>query len=223
MTAWDRLLVVTLPPVGASLVRALGRTLRTEIHGEEHVVPLWHAPAAVIYAIWHGQVLMVPLLNEQWRRTRGARPVHVMASRSRDGELLARFVRRFGFGVVRGSSTRGGASALRRLARRVRQGHDVAIAPDGPRGPRGQAQPGAVALAALTGAPLVPLAFAARPAWQLRSWDRFEIPKPRAHGALVFGPPLRVHATADREIARKDLEAALADVTERALRAVGRG
>jgi hypothetical protein len=220
MSVWDRLLVLILPPAGAALVRALGRTLSIEVLGGEHVAPLWRGSQPLIYAIWHGQILMVPFVNERLRRAHAARPVHVMASRSRDGELLARFVRRFGFGVVRGSSSRGGAAALRRLARRVGTGCDVAITPDGPRGPRGEAQPGVIALAELTEAPIVPIAFAARPAWELKSWDAFEIPRPWAHAAMVFGAPLRTLGAGDRETARKNLEAALAEVTTTARAAV---
>jgi lysophospholipid acyltransferase (LPLAT)-like uncharacterized protein len=145
----------------------------------------------------------------------------VLASASRDGELLAEFVRRFGFGVIRGSSSRGGASALRRLARRVRAGVDVVVAPDGPRGPRARAQAGVIALAELTGAPLVPVAFVAEPAWRLGSWDGFEIPRPFGRGALAFGAPLAVRGR-DREVARKDLESALAQLGEAARNAVGR-
>jgi hypothetical protein len=223
MTAWDRLVVATAPVAVAAAVRVLARTLDLRILGEEHVASLWRSDPAIIYAIWHGQILLVPLLNERLRRTRGARPATVMTSRSRDGELLARFARCFGLGVVRGSTTRGGPAALRRLARRLRDGHDVALTPDGPRGPREVAQAGAVALAAVTGAPVVPLGFAAEPAWRLASWDRLEVPKPAARAALVFGAPLRVAVGADREVARKDLEGALREANLVASRAVGRG
>ncbi len=196
--------------------------MRLAVLGAEHVAPFWTSSRPVVYAVWHGEILMIPYINERLQRTHGARPVYVMASRSRDGELLARFVRRFGFGVVRGSSSRGGAGALRRLARRVRAGLDVAVTPDGPRGPRGHVQPGVIALAALAGAPLVPVAFAASPVWRLRSWDRFEIPKPFARAAIAFGPPVRV-AGRDRDAACKDLDAALASLGDAAREAVERG
>jgi lysophospholipid acyltransferase (LPLAT)-like uncharacterized protein len=218
----DRLVARGLGALGAGLVRALGRTMRITVLGDNQVAPFWIASRPVIYAVWHGQILMIPLVNERLRRARGARPVHVLASRSRDGEVLAEFVRRFGVGVVRGSSSRGGASALRRLARRVRDGFDVAVAPDGPRGPRARAQAGVIALAQLTGAPLVPVAFVADPAWRLQSWDRFEIPWPFGRGAIAFGAPLLVQGR-DREVTRKDLESALAQLGEAARSAVARG
>jgi hypothetical protein len=215
--------VLTLaPPVAAALVRGLGRTLRVSVIGAEHVRELWHSPQPIIYAAWHGQLLMLPFVNERLRRTLGARPVHVLASRSRDGELLARFAARFGFPSVRGSSSRGGAEALRALARALRDGHDVAIAPDGPRGPRGQAQPGAVSLSALSGAPLVPVAFAAHPAWRLATWDAFEVPWPFGRGAVVFGPPIATPTATDRRLAGRAVEDALGRATAAAERAVGR-
>jgi lysophospholipid acyltransferase (LPLAT)-like uncharacterized protein len=209
----------------AGTVRVLAATMRIGVLGESHVAGFWSARRPLVYAIWHGQALMLPLLNERLRRTRCARAVHVMASRSRDGELLARFVHHFGFAVVRGSSSRGGAAALRELVRSVRAGHDVAVAPDGPRGPREHVQPGIVALAQHTDAPLVPVAFVARPIWRLGSWDRFEVPVPFGRGMLAFGEPIRVGKEADREVVGKDLELALGEVAaeaERALAEAGR-
>jgi lysophospholipid acyltransferase (LPLAT)-like uncharacterized protein len=217
----DRLLAHALAGLGAAFVRGLGRTMRITVLGDREVAPLWNASRPVIYAAWHGQILMIPLVTERLCRQQGARPVHVLASRSRDGELLAEFARRFGFGVVRGSSSRGGAAALRRLAARGRDGVDIGVAPDGPRGPRGRAQAGVIALAELTGAPIVPVAFAAEPVWRLGSWDRFEIPRPFGRGALAFGAPQTVAGRA-REVARTDLEAALARAGEVAQAAVAR-
>jgi lysophospholipid acyltransferase (LPLAT)-like uncharacterized protein len=218
----DRLLVTLIPPLGAALVRALGRTLRIELIGAERLVPLWRSAQPIVYGVWHGQLLMLPFLNERLCQTHGARRVHVLASRSRDGEMLARFAGRFGLGVTRGSSSRGGAAALRRLTRRVRAGHDVAMAPDGPRGPRQRCQPGIVALAVLSGGLVVPTAFAASPVWRMSSWDAFEIPRPWARGAVVFGPPLAATGARDREALRQALQSALEDATRQARRAVGR-
>ena len=164
---------------------------------------------------------MVPWLNARLARGHGARPARVLASRSRDGELVARWVTRFGLRVVRGSSSHGGAEALRELTAALRAGEDVAVVPDGPRGPREQLQPGVVVLAALSGAPVVPFGFAARPARRLASWDRFMVPLPFARAAAVFGKPFAVAREADRETARADLERALREVTESADRLVG--
>jgi lysophospholipid acyltransferase (LPLAT)-like uncharacterized protein len=206
---------------GAAIaVRTVGATMRLGVVGEHRVAGFWAAGRPLIYAMWHSQVLMSPLLHERLRRTRGARVVHVMASRSRDGDLLARFVGHFGFAAVRGSSSRGGATALRGLIRCVRSGHDVVVAPDGPRGPRERVQPGIVALASHTGAPLVPAAFVARPVRRLQSWDRFEVPLPFGRGTLAFGPPIHVGEGDDRQLVGKNLEMALAEVTSEAGRAL---
>ena len=209
------------PPVAAVAVRALGATLRLTEDGVESMQALWTARQPVIYAVWHGRILMIPWLNQRLCRTRGARAARVLASRSRDGELVARWVRHFGLSVVRGSSSRGGAEALRVLATALRAGQDVAVVPDGPRGPRERLQAGLVVLAALTGAPVVPLGFAACPARRLASWDRFLVPWPFARAAIVFGKPATVPRGADRETARADLERALREVTGTADRLVG--
>jgi lysophospholipid acyltransferase (LPLAT)-like uncharacterized protein len=208
------------PPIAAALVHLLGASLRIRVAGDDRLAPFWSGGRPVIYALWHGRILLAPWLNARLRRSRGARTVAVLASRSHDGELLAAFARRFGLAVVRGSSSRGGAAALRGLVAAVAEGHDVAVAPDGPRGPRGRVQRGVVTLAALSGAPIVPMAVACRPARRLRSWDEFLVPWPFAHCQVVFGEPWRVARDADRDGARLELERALVDVTAAADRAV---
>ena len=211
-----RLKSAIAPGLAAMVVRVLGVTWRVRVVGAEALEPRWRAGQPLIYIVWHGRILLVPWLNVRLQRTRGARAPVVLASRSRDGEMVARFVARFGLTVVRGSSSRGGGTALRTLVAAIRNGSDVAVVPDGPRGPRKQLQPGVVALAALTGAPVVPLAVGARPARRLRSWDRFLVPLPFARCVLAFGPVVRVDPLEDRERAGKELERALADVTARA-------
>ncbi|MGH2669219.1 MAG: lysophospholipid acyltransferase family protein [bacterium] len=204
------------PRLAAMAVRILGITWRVRVVGAEGLEARWRAGAPLIYIVWHGRILLVPWLSVRMQKEGGARPPVVLASRSRDGEIVTRFVTCFGLPVVRGSSSRGGGTALRALAAAIRDGSDVAIVPDGPRGPREQLQPGVVALAALTGAPVVPLAIGARPARRLRSWDRFLVPLPFARCVLAFGPAVRVDPGADRQRAGKELERALAAVTARA-------
>jgi len=200
-------------PLAATLVRALGTTLRLTVAGTEAVGRHWAPGRPVIYAVWHGQILMVPWLNERLRASHGARPATVLVSRSRDGEIVARYLRSFGLDSVRGSTSRGGREAGRALVAAVRHGRDIAVVPDGPRGPRGQLQPGIVTLAALTGAPIVPLAVAARPALRLRSWDAFMVPWPFARCAVVFGPPLAVARGAQRARVMRDVEERLDEAT----------
>jgi lysophospholipid acyltransferase (LPLAT)-like uncharacterized protein len=196
------------PALGAVALRALALTLRIR-REEAAVAPLWAAHAPIIYAVWHGRILLLPRLY-------GRRGSHALASRSRDGELVARWISRFGLVPVRGSSTRGGGEALRQLARVLRQGGEVVVVPDGPTGPREVLKAGVIALARLSGAPIVPTAFGAAREWRLRSWDEFRIPKPFARCVVRFGEPIRIPAGADRaalEAARKDVEAALRSLT----------
>jgi lysophospholipid acyltransferase (LPLAT)-like uncharacterized protein len=195
-------------------------TLRLTVEGIEDLAPLWRARRPLIYAVWHGQILMIPWLSARLSRTAGARSARVLASRSSDGELVARYARSFGIDAVRGSSSRGGALALRALIAALRAGDDVAVVPDGPRGPKYRAHPGVVGLAALTGAPIVPLGFAVRPAWRLSTWDAFLVPLPFARAAVVIGAPLVIGRDADRRCAVEEVERAMRSLTAAAERRI---
>ena len=207
--------------LGRGLVRGLAASLRLREYRAPGLEARWQARQPVIYTVWHGRILLLPYLYG--RRLR----IHVLTSRSRDGEILSRFVQGFGMRVVRGSSSRGGARALLALARVVRdEGADVVIVPDGPRGPSHVAQSGAAILAKVTGVPMVPVAFAAAPCSVLRSWDAFVVPHPFARAVVLFGEPIAVPQDADRhvlEAKRRELEAALQGITAAADRAAGGG
>jgi lysophospholipid acyltransferase (LPLAT)-like uncharacterized protein len=197
-----------VPSLGSWALRLLGRTLRVR-REEGPVAALWAARTPVIYVVWHARLLLLPYLYRD-RRFR------VLISRSRDGELMAGLVRRFGFVVVRGSSTRGGAGGLRALARALAEGHSVVLVPDGPRGPSESVKAGVVTLARISGAPVVPVALAAAAEWRARSWDGFRVPKPFARCIVRFGDPVRVARRQQRETdesPRKEIEAALRAVT----------
>jgi hypothetical protein len=209
----DQTLTILAPGATACVVRGLARTWRITVSGVDRVEGCWRAGQPLIYTAWHGQILALPWAHAWLRRTRGARAATVLVSRSRDGERMSRFARRFGLAVVRGSSSRGGVGALRALARILGQGGDVVVVPDGPRGPARQVRRGVVALAARTRTPVVPVAFAARPAWRLSSWDRFLVPLPFARCALAFGAPLRVEHHGDLALAQKELARALDETT----------
>jgi lysophospholipid acyltransferase (LPLAT)-like uncharacterized protein len=141
-----------LPPIGASVIRALGRSMRLDSQGYEQVDALYRQDRHIILAFWHAQQLMVPM------GYRGMQ-ANVLISQHQDGEIIARIIARFGHRAVRGSSTRGGALALRELIRLGRSGADLVVTPDGPKGPRQVAKLGVVQLAKATGLPIVPLAF----------------------------------------------------------------
>jgi len=138
-----------------------------------------------LYCSWHNNIAMgiCRLRNQQ---------VAMMASASRDGDLIARAIEALGNISVRGSSSFRGSQAARDMLRVVRQGHSGAISPDGPRGPPYQCQPGAVWVAALTGCPLVPYHLEASRQWRAASWDRHKIPKPFATIHEYFGEPMYV-------------------------------
>ncbi len=146
------LTLTLLPPIGAGVIRLLGRTMTLATKGEEHVDALYRHGQHIILAFWHAQQLMIPL---GYRGT----GTHILISQHRDGELIARIIARFGHQAVRGSSTRGGAGALRQLIRLGRSGTDLVVTPDGPKGPKQVAKLGAIQLAKATGMPIVPLAF----------------------------------------------------------------
>lgn len=147
---WLKLSV--LPPIGAAVIRGLGRSMRMDSQGYEQVDALYRKGQHIILAFWHAQQLMIPT---GYRGT-GA---NVLISQHQDGEIIARIVSRFGHCAVRGSSTRGGALAMRELIRLGRSGADLVVTPDGPKGPRQVAKLGVVQLAKATGLPIVPLAF----------------------------------------------------------------
>ena len=196
------------PPLGSWALRLLAATLR--LRREERAVErLRVAGAPLIYIAWHARLLLLPYLYRQ-------RGLRVLVSRSGDGALVAGLVRRLGFVVVRGSSSRGGAQGLRSLARALAAGHSVVLVPDGPRGPREVLKAGVVTLAKLTGAPVVPSALGASSEWRARSWDEFRIPKPFSRCVMRFGEPILVPRDADgagEETARKQIEAALRALT----------
>ena len=145
----------------------------------------------MIFTLWHGQLL--PLLYHH--RGQGA---VILISEHADGEIIARIAISLGYRTVRGSTSRGAARALIGLSRALTDGHDLAITPDGPRGPAGSFAPGAVIVAQRTGAPMVPVAVSANRGWRLRSWDRFLVPKPFARVHVAYGEPVSVTASDTR-------------------------
>ena len=178
--------------IGAFALRMLAKTWRIRVIGDEGLNAERTARRPVIFVLWHGQ--MLPLLYQHRNQA-----VRVLISEHRDGELVARTAIALGFGTVRGSSTRGSGRALLGLVREVEAGHDIAVTPDGPRGPAKSFAPGALIVAQRTGARLVPITAVAKSAWHLKSWDRFMIPKPFARVVISYGPMTSVDATDVRD------------------------
>lgn len=205
-----------LPPVGAALVWGIAATMRRETRGHEEIDSFYRSGGHIILAFWHAQQLMIPV---GYRGT-GA---HVLISQHGDGEIIARIIARFGHQAVRGSSTRGGAGALRALIKLGRAGQDLVVTPDGPRGPRQVAKLGVVQLAKATGLPIVPLAFACSTRQVFSSWDRFMVPFPFSRGLFLYGKPMFVSRESDDPALEADrlvLETELNRLTKEAEQAV---
>jgi 3-deoxy-D-manno-octulosonic-acid transferase len=138
---------------------------------------------SALYSFWHGRQL--PLIHTHRRRG-----ITVLVSRHRDGEYVASVLEAMGFPTVRGSTTRGGAEALRSMASLLRRGVDCAMTPDGPRGPAGVAGPGLAHISRLSGSPVIPMGTSGWPCIRMRSWDSFRIPLPLARLVVVEGAPV---------------------------------
>ena len=204
--------------LGALYIRFVFVTGRWQtVHGE---IParLWDERRPFILAFWHGRLLMMPYC---WRRS--AR-MNMLISQHRDGELIAKTIGHFDLGTVRGSSRHGGSAALRSMVKTLKAGDYVGVTPDGPRGPRMRANAGAISVARLSGAPIIPVAYATSRRRILNSWDRFAVARPFTRGVFVWGEPISVSTDADAEAqdnARLDLEARLNTITREADELVG--
>jgi lysophospholipid acyltransferase (LPLAT)-like uncharacterized protein len=182
--------------LGRGFLHMLAWTWRVRVVNGEHVRDLRRAGHTFIFALWHGQLL--PLL---WHHREAG--VRVLISEHRDGELVARAAQSLGYGLIRGSSTRGAERALISLVRELKDGHEVAITPDGPRGPAATFAPGALVAAQRSDSFILPVAASADRAWRLRSWDRFMIPKPFARVTVAYGAPAKVLAKTSRAAAEE--------------------
>jgi lysophospholipid acyltransferase (LPLAT)-like uncharacterized protein len=210
LTRTKQFQAAAIAALGTPLIEALGGTYRWREHGVAHLERLRREGRQPIFAFWHGRILAATL----YFRDRG---IIVITSENFDGEWIARIIRRFGYGTARGSTSRGGMRALVQLRRDMAAGHPAAFTVDGPRGPAGVAQPGAVWLAGATGNPIVPFHIEAAKHWTLNSWDRHQIPKPGSDVAIAIGEPMDVHGTAEAMIdaKRQELEDRLRQLTAR--------
>lgn len=207
-----RLLIRAADLVFYVLINLVGRTARFEVEGWEH----WEAASRdghiPIYTFWHNRVFLGTYF---WRRRR----IVVMTSQSFDGEYIARFIRRFGYGAARGSSTRGGVGAVVEMVRLMRAGCPTGFTIDGPKGPRYVAKMGAVLLAKKTGNPILPFTITPARFWKVKkSWDKFQVPKPFTRARTEIALPIFVPTDADDETLnakRDELQRALDELTRR--------
>jgi lysophospholipid acyltransferase (LPLAT)-like uncharacterized protein len=170
---------------GYFAIALVGLTVRWESEGDSHLDDIHKSGNRAIFTFWHGRIFPA---TYYWRKRR----IVVMTSMNRDGEAIAQCIQRFGFGVARGSSSRGGFRALAEMARMIRQGRDAAFTIDGPRGPRYVAKQGPVLLAMKTGAAIFCFHISMKHKIQLRSWDEFQIPLPFTRAVVLKAEPIWV-------------------------------
>ncbi|HJR07807.1 MAG TPA: lysophospholipid acyltransferase family protein [Pyrinomonadaceae bacterium] len=193
------------------LINLIGRTTRFRVEGWEHWEAATRDGGQPIYTFWHNRVFLATYF---WRR----RGIVVMTSQSFDGEYIARFIQRFGYGASRGSSSRGAVGALVEMVKLMRQGRPTAFTIDGPRGPRYVAKMGAVLLAKKTGKPILPFSINSDRYYSAPSWDAFQVPYPFTRARVLIAPPIYVPADADEpalEAKRDELQRALDALNEK--------
>lgn len=181
----------------------LAASCRIEVScGDERIERIVGEKTPVILAAWHNRLFYLSVFLRKRLLEKGV-GVAMMSSLSQDGEIGALLGKRSGARIVRGSSSRGGTEGFRRFFRLMkREGCSTLILPDGSKGPKYEAKMGVAMLARLTGAPVVPISYAADRCWRIKSWDRLIIPKPFARISVVIGPDIRI----DRDASDADLE-----------------
>jgi lysophospholipid acyltransferase (LPLAT)-like uncharacterized protein len=192
------------------LLFLLRRSLRVEYAGDAELRARWERGERALLACWHNRLLILPVLGEE-------RPMCIMVSQHRDGEMATRLLGAWGVTTVRGSATRGAVGGFLRLVDAFRRGNNMVVLPDGPRGPRYVAKPGVIHLAKAVEAPIYPVAYATSGAWRLKSWDRLIIPKPFGRIRIAVGEAVAVppDASSDQLAAlRADLETRLNQLTQ---------
>lgn len=193
------------------LISLIGKTVRFEIEGWENFEQIEKDGKVPIYTFWHNRIF----LGTYFFRNRG---IVVMTSQSLDGEYIARFIKRFGYGASRGSSTRGGIKALAEMIRLMREGVPTAFSIDGPKGPKYEAKAGGCLLAKKSGHPMMPFVFEAKKFWEIKSWDKLQIPKPFSRAKLFIAKPIYVSSEANEEEIenkRRELQNTLDELVQR--------
>ena len=196
-------------------MKLLAATLRLEVRDLCGIGSPEAAVPPVIYILWHNRFFTVPTA---WNRICGNHRRSVtLTSASHDGAMVARAMAVFGLGAIRGSSSRRAVAAMVGLKQALRDGFDVCLTPDGPRGPRYRIQPGVIKLAESSGAAIIPVHVRFASAWRLKTWDRFVIPKPFSRVEVIFAEAIhlpRGMAAAAFENARLEIESLLVKGTD---------
>lgn len=205
--------------LGSLYIRFVHATGSWRILGDDLPKRHWAEDSPFILAFWHGRLLMMPYC---WPK---GRTIHMLASAHRDGAVISKIAAHFGVATTEGSSSKGGAAALRAMLKRLKKGDCVGMTPDGPRGPRMRASHGVAALARLSGRPVIPVAYATAKGPRLSSWDRFLLPKPFSKGVFIWGGAITVKNDVSREgldAARLEIEAELNRISREADVMMGR-
>ena len=192
--------LAVIPFIGSLVIRFLYLTNKKNFHAPDTL-----GDENFIMACWHGELLMIPYAYLHYRKTPN---VKLFISEHFDGELIAKTLNFFGFGTIRGSSTRGGAKALIQAIKEIKSGTDIGITPDGPKGPRHEVQDGIIAMAQKVKVKIVLVEIKPSKYWQLNSWDKFIIPKPFGEINYFISNPIDIvdlELEEARELVKKGL------------------
>lgn len=207
-----KLIALLGPWIAYWTIKILGKTIRFEEVNSEIPRSIWGSGNNAIGAFWHGRLLMMPFAYK-------GKKLSFLVSPHRDGQIVGKALIRFGFIPILGSSDKQGSSALNELVNAIEKGSDIAIVPDGPKGPRYQVKFGVIELARRTGKPIIPVTFSSSKKKIFNSWDRFIFPYPFSRGVFIWGEPIWVDKEGDRlyfEEKRLLLEKRLNELTEMA-------
>ena len=183
--------------LGAVFIRLLGLTWRFRFEGEDNLKIARELSGNVIFSFWHSRLLVLSY-------THRGENIQVLASQHSDGDLMGRTIRWLQFGHLKGSTTRGGAGAIRKLVSVLKRGLDVGLTVDGPTGPRGVVQQGAVEISRMTGSAVIPISSTARRRILFNSWDKFQLPLPFTDVIVSYGKPVVVGQGAGIEEREKE-------------------
>ncbi|MEL6257884.1 MAG: lysophospholipid acyltransferase family protein [Pseudomonadota bacterium] len=208
-----------------SYMALCSRTIRWTVEGANAAEASWPDHGSTILAAWHHQILLLPSvwiqMVRQWHAPRGR--AAMLISLSADGEPVAKAIEHIGLESVRGSARdkrknkdKGGREALKAALEILRSGGGVCLTPDGPRGPAERVAPGPAVMARRVSATTIPFAISARPAWRLKTWDRFMIPLPFTNGAMVFGAPILAERYEDADSLRRAIQTGMDHANSRA-------
>lgn len=193
------------------LIKLIGSTLKFQTEGEKHLESIYKSGKVPIYVFWHNRIFAATYFFRNQN-------IVVMTSQSFDGEYIARFIQRFGYGAVRGSSTRGGVTALAKMIKLMQKGFATGFTIDGPKGPKYVAKMGACLLSKKTQNPILPLSIECEKFWEIRTtWDNLQIPKPFSRAKVFFAKPIKVDPLSEElqlEEKRLDLQRSLDELVK---------